>query len=350
MIFNHIEFHNVCELLPAPEGSGMGWLRVPENVFRSLESGRQGTDMAQGTTGVELRFVMEEDEIKLRLRKGQGDRSVTAFRVFHGGIQGSWEEHELDYCLTEEVQEFTVKKPSDREWLRRVSERARSGFSPDVVRVIFDRGRAYFDGVIGKVRPPEQSELPQKTLLCYGSSVTHGSNSIDASHSWASLTAHALKTDLRNLGMAGSCFLEPSFADYLGDEGARGAWDIATLELGINVLGWEKEKISERVKYLLRQTAGRNADKSVYVISPLYCEDDFYGKGNAQKWRDLLSRAVAEGNFPNAVYIDGLDLIDGGEDLSADKVHPNIYGCQKIAERLTKIIMQRERNRGRELF
>lgn len=74
----------------------------------------------------------------------------------------------------------------------------------------------------GDIAPPVKAQTPSKTLLCYGSSITHSSNSIDASHTWASLIAHSLNMDLRNLGMAGSCAIEPEVINYIASEGERG--------------------------------------------------------------------------------------------------------------------------------
>ena len=43
-------------------------------------------------------------------------------------------------------------------------------------------------------------------------------------------------------------------------------------------------------------------------------------------------------NYSNVKYIKGTDILPDMSYISADMVHPNIYGVQKIAEELTKII------------
>ena len=93
--------------------------------------------------------------------------------------------------------------------------------------------------IIGDIETPKANQCPKSTLLSYGSSITHGSNAIDTSHTWVSLLAHNLNMDARNLGMAGSCAMEPEMVDYIASQGEKGHWDLATLELGINVLSWE---------------------------------------------------------------------------------------------------------------
>lgn len=335
MLFKNMEIHGVGELITDKETGAVKWLRVPENVYNAIES-EQGKTMCIGGTGVELRFVMESDEVTLRMR-ATGTRSV--FHVYRGSIQGGWEDHEVNKIARGEYDDFVIKKSQNLPVLKRMTEDFQEPFSPEVIRVILDLGALEILDVTGNIRPPKKEELPQKTLLTYGSSITHGSNSIDASHSWASVVAHNLKVDVRNLGMAGSCRMEPDVIEYIASEGEKGNWDLATLELGINVITWEEDQIIERVENTIKQIAGRNPEKAIYVISPFYCNDDYNNDGiEANKWRRLIPQVVKELNYPNVTYIDGLDLLGDMSLISADEVHPNIYGVAQIAERLTKII------------
>ena len=86
--------------------------------------------------------------------------------------------------------------------------------------------------------PPQRDQCPEKVLLCYGSSITHGSNAIDASHTWASILGHNLNMDVKNLGMAGSCAMEAEMIDYIASEGEKGLIDsaIALAELGYDLI------------------------------------------------------------------------------------------------------------------
>ena len=222
--------------------------------------------------------------------------------------------------------------------MNRIAKGFQQPFSPEVVRVILDRGGFELVDVIGEVEPPGKEMLPAKTMLCYGSSITHGSNSIDMSHAWPAMTAHNLKMDVRNLGLAGSCCMEPEVIEYLAKEGEKGNWDLAVLELGINVLGWEKEKIQQRVLHVLDQIAGRNPEKPVFVISPFYCYDDYNQGGQAEIWREMIEQIIRERKDANVTYINGLELLGDMSLISADEVHPNIYGVEQIAGRLTEHI------------
>ena len=334
MIYKNAELHNVEELIYNDDGS-ISWIRVPGTVRNALESD-QGKRMAINSTGVELRFVLKGDQAVIRMSTGEGDG---IFHVYRGGIQGGWSDHEVHKQVNTKPEEYVIEKSANIDRLKVVTEKVGYPWEPEVVRIIFDRGYFKIFDISGDIEPPKREQCPEKTLLSYGSSITHGSNAIDASHTWVSLLAHNLKMDARNLGMAGSCAMEPEMVEYIAAEGEKDRWDMATLELGINVLDWTEDKILERVTNTIRQVAGRNRKKPVIVISPFYhCGDDFDENRCAAKWRRLIEQVVNELDYPNVTYINGLDIIGDMSFMSADEVHPNIYGVQQIADRLTERI------------
>ena len=125
--------------------------------------------------------------------------------------------------------------------------------------------------------------------------------------------------------------------EYIASEGEKGKWDVDTLELGINVHSWGEEKIEERVENIVRQVAGRNPEKPIFVISPFYhCGDDYDPEARAKKWRRMIEEIVGRLNYPNVTYINGFEVLDNSSYMSADEVHPNIYGVQRIADVLTE--------------
>ena len=336
MIYKNIEIYNAAEIEEC-EGGGVTWYRLPKTVYEKIES-EQGKRMCKGSTGVELRFLQKSDTVKIVMQSLGGKSVVSTFHVYYGNIQGGWDAHEINKIITTEPSEFEFKKPDNMAELEKI---AKAGdFSPQVVRVIFDRGAYRIIDVIGDAEPPSKEYLPKKTLFCYGSSITHGSNSIDASHSWASVLGRKLKCDVRNLGMAGSCCMEPEVIEYIASQGEMGTWDMATLELGVNVLGWEDSKIYERVENTVSQIAGRNPGKKVFVISPFYVNDDFCGNGLAEKWRKIIPEVCEKLNLPNVTCINGKDILGDMSLISADMVHPNIEGVAQIAERLYERIKE----------
>lgn len=337
MIYQKAELYNAAELIDNGDGS-VSWCRVPM-VVRERMDRVQGKNMAVAATGVELRFVLHGEKAVIRMAVKQGDG---VFHVYRGGIQGYWDDHEVHKQVRETVEEFEIRRSNNLKTLKGIAERSGDPFDCEVVRVIFDRGEFKLFGIEGDIEPPKPEQLPEKTLLAYGSSITHGSNSIDQSHSWVSVLAHNLGMDARNLGMAGSCCMEPEVVDYIASEGEARRWDIATLELGINILHMEDATIYERVRNTLSQIAGRNPEKQVFVISPFYhCGDDFACDGLAEKWRRILAEETASSGLTNVTYVSGMDVLDHCRYMSADEVHPNIYGVARIAERLTEIIQKK---------
>lgn len=332
MIRKNIEVFNVGTLEEAPDG-GVTWLRFPADVDAALSD--NGKSQNRGCTGVELRFVLHSESVTIRLaRRTPGGHARHVFHVFHGSIQGRWDDHESDKALECDEYDFVIPRPKNYEYLHRAADACGDPFDPEVMRVIFDGGHFRLVDVRGDVEPPRPEQCPGKTILFYGSSITHGSNSIDTSHSFAQQVGHALRADVRNLGLAGACRLEAATADYLAAEGEGGRWNAAVCELGINVLPWDEAKIRERVTYFLRAVAGRNPDKPVWVVSPFFCNNDFAGKTDAARWRRVIEAVTAELALPNVTYINGLDLCGDVSLMSADEVHPNIWGVQKIADGL----------------
>ena len=331
MFYKNAELYNVAEILYNDDGS-ISWMRVPQSVCSVMES-THGQRMVYSATGVELRFVLKGEQAVIRMSVSEDDG---VFHVFRGGIQGSWDDHEVHKQVGPEPQDYVIKRSANLDRLRVMARRSGQDWDPEVIRIIFDRGFFKIHDILGDIETPRPEQCLRKTLLAYGSSITHGSNSIDMSHSWVSLLAHNLNMDAKNIGMAGGCAIEPAMADYIASEGEQGRWDLVTLELGINVLAWDEEKINERVTNMIREVAGRNPDKPVVVISPFYyCGDDFDEAGHGKKWRRCIERIVKELNYPNVTYINGLDMIGDMSFMSADEVHPNIYGVAQIAERLT---------------
>ena len=331
MIYKNVEIHNTAEIIPCKDG-GVKWLKIPKKVYDNLERGDTGRPVAENSNGVELRFVIESKDAKIIMQSLDGEHSISDFHVFRGGIQGGC--FEGGRHVTGDVCEYTIEKSENTEFLKKISEENGIDWDPKVVRVIFNRGNYRLIGVEGDVRPPQKEQTPKKTLIAYGSSITHGFNSLNYSNGWVPMLAHRLNMDCRNLGMAGSCCLEREFADYIASEGEKGNWDLALLEIGINVLDWEDGKITDRTTNLITEVAGRNKDKQVVVISPFYFKEDYNGGTRAPNWRYMTEKIVKELSLPNVTYINGLDILGSMDLISADEVHPSIYGISQIADRL----------------
>ena len=91
MQYKNIEIHNTTELITNEDGS-ISWIRVPKNVYDQVESDRGKRQLTQAT-GVELRFVINSKEAKIKMKSLATNGMVTNFHVYFGSIQGGCDAH-----------------------------------------------------------------------------------------------------------------------------------------------------------------------------------------------------------------------------------------------------------------
>lgn len=327
LIYENMEVHNAAELLPGEHG-GVTWLRYPKAVCDAFD--RDGARIQAGNcSGVELRFVMKSDRVVLKVQSS----AVGRYHIFRGGLQGGWYDHEVRN-ITPDKTEIVIER-KEQALVERMHKDYGLPWDPTLIRVVFDRGRFELLGVSeGEIAPPAEGQTPRKTILFYGSSITHGSNSLNGSNAWTSWVAHGLSMDSLNKGLAGSCCMEDTTVTYLGALGRDGGWDVAVLELGINVLSYDADLRRTRVKNTLSKIAAENPDKPIFVISPFYSNEDYAGGTRAVEWRETIRDLILEGGYKNVTYIPGDEILSDMREISADGVHPSIYGVAKIADRL----------------
>ena len=330
MIFQNIEFHNVSYLEKSEQG-GYITHRLPANVEEVMAPG--GKAASRSITGVELRFKMISDTVKLVF---VGNENSTAlFNVYRGGVIGSWPEVGV-MIAGEGEREIVIKKYADMPSLQKVSEAAGYEFSPEVIRIVPDHDSFRFVRVEGEVAPPEKEDLPSKTYYAYGSSITHGSSSITTPLNFVSLVGEHFRADVRNLGIAGNARLEPEVIREIADAGKRGEWDFASLCMGINILSIDTSEFEERVKYAVYTVAEANPGKHIFCISPFYCNEDMRGSEKPSEFRKVVERVVNDYASPYVHYVCGADILDGPWGLSGDLVHPSPLGVRAIADGLIK--------------
>lgn len=162
-----------------------------------------------------------------------------------------------------------------------------------------------------------------------------------AEQGWLAQVGYNLGMDTRNLGIAGHCRMEKEMIDYISDEGKKGNWDMAIISMGVNVMYWEREKIIPRIKYAIEKIAKDNPYKPIFAVSPIYCWDDYKDGKQSAIWRNEIKKAVDNCGQNNVTYIKGLDLVGNMSFISADEVHPGVYGIQEIAKNMTGLISEK---------
>ena len=328
MIFQNAELHGVTELTPAGDGS-FRFHRAAAALEPSLSEG--GRDMNTAATGVEVRFVLHSGKARVTLVNERSDMPLMLM-LYYGSVMAGWQS--VRQFVEPGRHTLEIDAPSAdfcaavrRGWPDML-------YAPEMVRLVFQVGRARIVSVEGDVTPPTPDMAPARTLLCYGSSITHGSLSILPTNSYVVRVAEALGMDYRNCGYAGNCRMEPEMADYL----AQQPFDACTLEMGVNVLGMDPAEYERRVRYLVRRVAESHPDKPVFAIDVFYCDDDLFGRGWAARYRAILARVTSELALPNVHYVNGLRVLPDARGLSGDLVHPSVRGVETLAANLSAIM------------
>ena len=323
MVFDNILFHNVEELEAADKGLMM-W-RLPKYVRERVNEGIE-TITGRYTTGVEFRFKMKTDSVRLYLRADEAFEAQVAY-VFFGSIQGGWQSS--SFVIGREKTEIIIRKPDNMDVLKQISERQKFAFNPEVVRVVLPYGHIYYCGIAGDVEAPAQKDLPQKTYLAYGSSITHGSLALAAPYSYCFRVAQMMNCDYINLGFAGSAQMEEGMAEYIM---SRKDWDFASFEMGINMIDLPEKLFEENV---CRFTEAFTKEERPIFFT------DIYGSNEQEPNQTTIIRyrEIARQQFlkqlsqkKNAVYVSGLELLNNPSFLSQDLTHPSLEGIDEIAK------------------
>lgn len=330
MDHQNIRFHNVEELEPV-EG---GWLlrRIGAAARARISPGVQENCFA---TGIELRFTMPDGAVDLLLKTIPQAEAATA-HIFFGSFQGGWEYSSKN--IGADVTRIHIEYPAKLATLRRITAEKQLAFAPEVVRVVLPYVPVIFAGVEGRTALPAADQLPQKTYLAYGSSITHGSLSLIQPDCYVFRNAQALGVDYLNLGFAGNALMEEEMANYLV---SRRDWDFASVEMGINT--------TERVKEFPLEVFEERIDRFTAVLArdprPVFVTS-FFGyldedTDRTDKMRRIVRRYAAE----RLIFTDGLQLLDDETLISADGTHPDARGQEQIAARWSRIMAETLANR-----
>ena len=331
MDYQNINFHNVEALDPTE--NGLLLRRVGASARARISTGVNENRFA---TGVELRFTMPDGAVDLLLRAVPQAESATA-HIYFGSFQGGWEYSSKN--IGADTTRIHIAYPAKLATLQRLTAEKHLPFAPEVVRIVLPYVPVAFVGVEGHTALPTADQLPQKTYLAYGSSITHGSLCLIQPDSYVFRTAQALGVDYLNLGFAGNALMEEEMAKYLV---SRKDWDFASVEMGINtaerVDEFPLDVFEERID---RFTAVLAADpRPIFATSFFgYLDED---PDRTMKMRKIVRRYAGE----RLIFTDGLQLLDNPVYISADGTHPDARGQEQIARRWSRIMREALQNRA----
>lgn len=318
MIFDNILFHNVEELEPTEKGYLLR--RVGKSVREEIS---EGVKENRFSTGIELRFVMKDGSADLTLCAEMVAENA-AIHIFFGSFQGGWEYSSKNINGTDTT--IHIEYPKNMELLKQITNAHKLPFQPEVVRIVMPYVPCYYVKIDGNVEPPKAEELPERTYLAYGSSITHGSLGLIQPNSYAFRIAQDLGTDYINMGFAGQALMEERMAKYLVE---RKDWDFASVEMGINALG--------KVKQEGLAAFEKNIDIFTRILAedprPVFATSIFWFNGADQELAEQMREIVRKYASERLIFIDGLELLDDPTMISADCVHPSARGIEQIANR-----------------
>ncbi len=334
MIYKNIEFFNVAELEEVEGFSGVRLQRFPKKVRDSLgiELYEKGRIVSQHSTGCEIRFVTDAKQVRLFLStvEAEGDALVYRGNFFHS-------RHTLKPGV---ITPISLEEPAA--FANAKEEVLESGhFSSKVWRILFNRYCVVFHGIdtYGHgVRPPEENEVPRIKWLAYGSSITHGASSQSFENSYVEQAAKRLKIDVKCCGLSGSCYCEKEVADFIATEAQ---WDIATLEIGVNMRSvFTPEEFEQRATYLIRTILENNPQKPVVIISIFPNHADYPLNESSlyvirsREFAAILKKIYSELKNPYLFLIDGKDILTDFTALTCDLLHPSAFGHILMGETL----------------
>ena len=325
MIWKNVELFNVCEIEERWDGA-IKMRRFPERALASMVRGTTTYACGVGslTTGCEIRFVGEAANIVVSAG-GDVDALVEIWR-------GDF------LCRTERLTPGMTRLLQlrlDCGVDRHDVSGYRGNFDTGVWRVVFGHefcGYIHDVEAISPIRPPRPDEVPEKRLICYGSSITHSAGAGSFTNSYISTLGRLLGVDVMCKGMGGSCHIQPEVADYIAAE----TWDGALLELGINMVDcFPVSVFEERATYLVEQVL--KVGKPVVLISNFYSHHCIPGAPFEATNRDYvaaLERIYEKHKCDRLFYIKGTDIVPDASYLTADVIHPSPYGHAEMGRRI----------------
>ncbi len=330
MRYGKVELHNVCDLIEGDGLPGFGVLRFPRAILGEINKGAQ--NMARHGAGCEIRGLLPEGgTAKVVLRVVDSNTTPPVVTVYHGCFCGPV------VHVGKEPTEIVIKHPATLSALSQISGGNKLSFDPRLIRVRLPNIHTVRIEVIeGDWTYPPREALPVKTMLSYGSSITHGACAIAPEGTYAAQCARRLECDLINLGVGGSAQMDRAVAEHIA---ARTDWDFASFEMGINIRQWPREKFREVVEQFVGIVAAAHPDKYIFCIDLFTNDADF--DANTTKgvgFREVVKEVAAKIGTGKVIHLDGRQILTDPTGLRTDLVHPSDEGMQEMGANLAALM------------
>lgn len=330
MRYGNVELHNVCDIIEGDGKPGFGVTRLPRAVLEKINPGAAGKLLM--TTGCEIRGMLADGgRAKVVLQAVDSNVVPPIASVYYGCFRGQ------SLLVGKEPTDVVISVPPNIAAMSAIRVSRKLPFDSRLVRVRLPAIHTVrIISVEGDMTYPAPGAAPAKTLLCYGSSITHGAHAIPPEGTFAAHCARRLGYDLVNLGVGGSAQMDAAVAEHIA---ARTDWDVAAFEMGINVRGWPLEKFQAAVQHFVGTVAQAHPDKFVFCIDLFTNNWDFDdNRARCAGFRDAVRDVAGGFKSGKVVHVDGRNILTDPTGLTIDLVHPGDLGMQEMGANLASVI------------
>ncbi len=311
--------YKAAHVTPVKDG-GLKISRLPDYWIQKIL--RKVSDAASFPAGLYLQF--QTDSTRLIIKYGCG----TVAGNFPQKMAIRVDEYLLEYQVqTGERNEFLINLHND---------------FPKMITIMLPWGAEFIlfgIGIDDKAALTPNHDKRKSICFC-GDSATQGFYASNPGLTYPYLVSQGMDMQLINHGYSGLSLPDPALAIYIAKEIQ---WDILCISLGVNAYlmgarsAAEFEKLYQVFLEIIRLY---KPNKPVFCITPIWQKD---GDGETllntkrnrlQDYRNAIQNVVL--NFqtkdPHLYLINGLLLIDSGEDLADDGLHPDDSGMKTMAK------------------
>ena len=182
---------------------------------------------------------------------------------------------------------------------------------------------------------------PEKKLLAFGDSITHGYDALRPSNRYASRLADMLEAEEFNKAIGAEIFF-PGLAKAKDDFTP----DYITVAYGTN--DWSKtdeDTFKRNCTEFYSNLASAYPTSKIFAITPIWRKDrdDYRPMGEFERVEQIIKSVTAD--FENITVISGVEFVPHDEKYYADlRLHPNDKGFEYYADALYKKIMEIPKN------
>jgi hypothetical protein len=175
----------------------------------------------------------------------------------------------------------------------------------------------------------------RKTILFYGTSITHGASASRTGTNHVARVGRDLNCETLNLGISGNGMMEPEMAGFVAELDP----DVFVIDCLPNMT---HDLVTERAGHLVKVIRERHAGTPILLV-----EDRTYGGSMfvvSKKERNVSGRKAFAEVYAGLIAdgVSGLHYMEGetllGEDDTVDGSHPTDLGFRRQADRFSEVI------------